>query len=136
MADSGAPPGENLTLAQIAAQQTAAMQAAMQGRGRGRGRGRGGEPKPKKLTKAQIAAQERAAAAHAAQAAAVASAAPQIPMHQMPAVPIQMPPPAVPVLCARSEPAKSTNDSFLLDSFPDTISVSRILQTECDLEDE
>ena len=29
MADSGAPPGENLTLAQIAAQQTAAMQAAM-----------------------------------------------------------------------------------------------------------
>ena len=97
MADSGAPPGENLTLAQIAAQQTAAMQAAMQGRGRGRGRGRGGEPKPKKLTKAQIAAQERAAAAHAAQAAAVASAAPQIPMHQMPSVPIQMPPPAVPV---------------------------------------
>ena len=61
MADSGAPPGENLTLAQIAAQQTAAMQA-MQGRGRGRGRGRGGDPKPKKLTKAQIAAQERAAA--------------------------------------------------------------------------
>ena len=97
MADSGAPPGENLTLAQIAAQQSAAMQAAMQGRGRGRGRGRGGEPKPKKLTKAQIAAQERAAAAHAAQAAAVASAAPQIPMHQMPSVPIQMPPPAVPV---------------------------------------
>ena len=97
MADSGAPPGENLTLAQIAAQQTAAMQAAMQGRGRGRGRGRGGEPKPKKLTKAQIAAQERAAAAHAAQAAAVASAAPQIPMHQMPGVPIQMPPPGVPV---------------------------------------
>ena len=96
MADSGAPPGENLTLAQIAAQQTAAMQA-MQGRGRGRGRGRGGDPKPKKLTKAQIAAQERAAAAHAAQAAAVASAAPQIPMHQMPGVPTQMPPPGVPV---------------------------------------
>ena len=90
MADKGAPPGENLTLAQIAAQQTAAM-AAASGRGRGRGRGRG-EPKPKKLTKAQIAAQERAAAAHAAQAAAVASAAPQIPMHQMmPGQPVTMP---------------------------------------------